>query len=556
MKLKSIKAIAAALAAVFVLAGIWVSCSVPSGAVVRSSPELRLPLGWVLGSQGTEMGKMTSKFLNADTIKENLGSDMAVDVLSLKGQITIDGTEYNGAYNESNNDGVQTYVIKYKGFTGDISGMFQEFDLDEALISYGSNSEIIQPPPPAPASIDIPIDLPDDLKTWVTSINDARLIIKCTYESAARAGFYAGKTDRVKFGNTSSATDNAASAVIDSGDDKTVIFTSPAYTIDPNNACAISFAMDPLERYKVALDLDWESATVNIPTDVKKVGDLDFTGMLDQLRGIEFVSAAAYLFIHSPNNTFTNNQADMRVWVGDSSGTGTYLVGDQGPYAQVPTNKAEMSNTDWQTGLDIDPDASFDIPSSAILNLLKTKGSLYYQFGSTSTVNIQNNSTDQKFSFSIAIVLPLSFAIPNTMPLVTIGSQHYRKVDLEELNNFKSDFDLNKLLGDYGELKEAEFIVEEIKNDSLPRDFALSLKVPGGQYQDPIIIAPGTQEQQFTLHNITEIPEFVFIVPCDGNLNTAPATFSIPPVNPDPGFIPQFDLKLTISAKAQVEYEL
>ncbi|MDR0720434.1 MAG: hypothetical protein LBF78_12425, partial [Treponema sp.] len=266
MKLKSIKAIAAVFATLFALAGICASCSVPSGAVVRSSPELRLPLGWVLGSKGTEMGKMTSKFLNADTIKENLGSDMAVDVLNLKGIITIDGKSYNGIYGDTGGDvQAQTYVIKYKGFTGDISGMFKEFDLDAALNPYGSNSEIMQPPAEY-GPINIEIELPDDLKTWLTGINGARLIIKCTYESADKAKFYADKT-RVKFGTSGSATNLADSASIDpqDKDKKTVIFTSPPYTIGQNDTFAVSFNMEPSELYKVALDLDWESAVVKVP---------------------------------------------------------------------------------------------------------------------------------------------------------------------------------------------------------------------------------------------------------------------------------------------------
>jgi hypothetical protein len=553
MKLKKIKAIAA----VFALAGICVSCSLPSGVVVRSSPELRLPLGWVLGSRGTEMGKMTSKFLNADTIKENLGSDMAVDVLNLKGTINIDGTDYNGVYAEPDNNGVQTYVIKYKGFTGDISGMFKEFDLDAALNPYGSHSEIIQPPAGA-GPINIEIELPQDLKTWVTAIQNARFIIKCTYESAAKAALYANQTGKVKFGTNGSASDSSASASLDPQDNTTVIFTSPPYTINQNDTCAVSFNMDPLERYKVALDLEWVSASVSVPATPEKVGDLDFTGMLDQLQGIEFVAAAAYLFIDSPAGTFgANDEAGMKVWVGDSSGQGSYLVGNSGAYEPVATDKPEMDNADWQKGGDITPDASFDIPSASILNLLKSKGSLYYQFGNATTVTIQKNGAGGKFSFSIAIVLPLSFTIPDTKPLVTIGSNHYRRVELEELNNFKSDFDLNKMLGDYGKLQKAEFIIEDIKNDSLPKNFAVSLIDSGGEYKTPIIIDPTlTQEQKFTLYDITEIPEFVFIVPCDGNQADAPATFSIPPVNPDPGFTPQFDLRLAISAKAQVEYEL
>jgi hypothetical protein len=285
--------------------------------------------------------------------------------------------------------------------------------------------------------------------------------------------------------------------------------------------------------------------------------------MLDQLQGIEFVAAAAYLFINSPDNIFNGNQADMKVWVGNSSGQGSYLVGNQGVYDKVATNKPEMNNGAWQTSGTIIPDASFDISSISILNLLKSKGSLYYQFGDTTEVTIKKNGTGDKFSFSIAIVLPLSFAIPKTNPLVTIESNesnesnHYRRVELEELNNFKSDFDLNKMLGDYGKLQKAEFIIEDIKNDSLPRSFALSLKEPGGEYKRPITIAPSLiQDQKFTLYDITEIPEFVFIVPCDSKQDDAPATFSIPPVNPDPGFVPQFDLRLAISAKAQVEYEL
>jgi hypothetical protein len=500
------------------------------------------------------MGKLTSNFLNAGTIKENLGGDMAVDVLTLIGEITIDGVPYNGVYAPPNNGRVQTYVIKYKAFTGDISEMFQEFDLDATLDSYGSNSEITQPPA---GPVDIQVELPDDLKTWITRITDARLIVKCTYEDAVKAASYAGQTDKVKFGKNGPAIDPAASAVIDPQDSKTVIFTSGLYTIQRDDICAASFNMNPNEHYKVELDLDWASADVKMPTSPEKVGDLDFTGMLDQLQGIEFVNAAAYLFIHSPGSTFTSDRANMKVWVDELNGSESYLVGSSGSYAQVATDKPEMSNEEWQTGGAITPDASFDIPSASILNLLKSKGPLYYQFDDGTPVTIQNTETGNKFSFSIDIVLPLSFIIPSTKPLITIESTHYRKVELEELNNFKSDFDLTKLLGDYGKLQKAEFIIEDIKNDSLPKNFALSLVDSAGQYKVPIVIDPDVdQAQKFTLNDITEIPEFVFIVPCDGNSSTGPATFSIPPVNPDPNFTPQFDIRLTISAKAQVEYEL
>jgi hypothetical protein len=553
--------------AVMVCALFLSACNI-KGVAIKAAPTLEIKLGNVLGSamgEGEGVSELVSSFLDPAALQKTLGESMSgvkIDVLPTTNAALTDLPDGSSITPADQ----QTYIVEFEVANLDITSVISGLDLSSAFddFSSGDDQMLISPG----TEIPVPVTLPASISTFITEINQAQFKLSIEYADAATATANANVSlGRVKSQYNDGNKINPDSAVVDGTDEKKVIYTFAAIpTFDTANDEFQMFVNLPqLTHFAIAgLDFDWTTAEFNMPGAGEETSiSFNMGSMLDMLKGIEFKGIYGMLF------------ADLGE--GTSIGGFTLKNGSELLVDNQPINAKSLPAA--LTGFAGDADTLGSTPAFNLTSIFdgSSAADLRYSFETGAKINMVNGDTNSSGAIALVIILPLTFYVPvdngssetdtgNLVEVVADAStdpvtyEYYRKVELEQLSSLQANFDIQKMLGEYGALSSVGIRVNEVLNTSLPKELGLSIKGKdeegNDKWESPILFDPDEGPQDFSVSGeITKIPEFGIVVPCDTPTDkTTVATFSIQP--PQADVKSEFDLNITITATANVDYEI